>query len=94
MRQADCLPLLLKLPQPFTEPRLLPVYRADFLQQPTVGIVEALHNRRQYAHIIAQAANLARQPLQGLSDIGVVDERLASVVAQYAISFRRTPQTI
>jgi hypothetical protein len=60
-----------------------------------VGIVEALHNRRQYAHIIAQAAaNLARQPLQGLSDIGVVDERLASVVAQYAISFRRTPQTI
>ena len=72
MRQADCLPLVLKLPQPFTEPRLLPVYGADFLQQPTVGIVEALQNRRQYAHIIAQAANLARQPLQGLSDIGEV----------------------
>jgi len=37
--------LFLKLAQPLTEPRLLPVYRSDFFQQSSMRIVETLHDR-------------------------------------------------
>jgi hypothetical protein len=64
------------------------MYRSDFFQQSPLRIVEPLHDRSEYTHIVAQAANLARQPLEVLCDGSTID-RLAGVVAQPTISIPR-----
>jgi hypothetical protein len=79
--------LFFQLPQAVAEAGLLPVHGAELLQHAALRVVEALHNRSQNMHIVAQAGHFGGQSLQRPTDIGQIDNRLASLVAQRGISF-------
>ena len=76
------LALLFELAQTITEPRLLPVDRANLFQKAAVRIIQALHDRSHDPQVVAQAADLGGQPLQRLSDIRQIDNWLAPILAQ------------
>jgi hypothetical protein len=85
-RPRDGSALLFQLPQTFAEAGLLPVHGPELLQHAVLRIIEALHNRGQNMHIVAQAGYFGGQSLQRPTDIGQIDNWLASFVAQREIS--------
>src|SRR6266404_1180738 len=79
--------LLFQLPQTFAEAGLLPVHGPELFQHAALRVVDALHDRSQNMHVVAQAGHFGRQALQRPTEIGWIDNRLASLVAQRGISF-------
>ena len=65
--------------------------RPQLLKHAALRIVETLNDRRQHVHIVAQARDFGRQPLQCSADIGKIDRRLARGVAQSSTSARYPP---
>lgn len=72
--------------QALTEARVLNVHGSDFRQHSTLAIIKVLYDRAQNMHLIANAGDLADQPLQRLPDIRQIDDRLASLIAHDGIS--------
>jgi hypothetical protein len=79
--------LFFQLPEAFAEAGLLPVHGPKLFQHTALRVVEALHNCGQDMHIITQASHFGGQTLQRPADIGQIDNRLASLVAQRGSSF-------
>jgi len=85
-RLAPLSALFFQLAQALAKTSVLGVHGSDFRQHSSLGIVETLHNCCQDMHVVAQAGDLADQSLQGLPDIGQINDRLASLVAHHTIS--------
>src|SRR5437879_1245550 len=85
-RASPGLVLFFQLPEPFAEAGLLSVHGPKLFQHAALRVVEALHNRSQNVHVVAQARHFGGQPLQRPTDVGQIDNRLASLVAQCGIS--------
>jgi hypothetical protein len=78
--------LIFRSPEAFAEAGLPPVHGAKFFQHTALRVVEALHNRGQNMYVVSQAGHFGGQPLQCLSDVGQIDDRLAALVAQCGTS--------
>ena len=83
--------LFFQLPEAFAEARLLPVHGPELFQHAALRVVEALDDRSQNMHVVAQAGHFGGQPLQHPTDIGEIDNRLASLVAQWRSPLRIVP---
>ena len=79
--------LFLQMPEAFAEAGLLPVHGAKLVKPTALRVVEALNNRGQNMHVVPQTGHFYGQPLQRPTDMGQIDSRLASLVAQRGISF-------
>jgi len=80
--------LIFRSPEAFAEAGLPPVHGAKFFQHTALRVVEALHNRGQNMRGVAQGGYFGGQSLQCRCDVGLIDNRLASLVAQRGTSFR------
>jgi hypothetical protein len=65
---------------------MLPVHRAQLVQDPSVRVVEALNDRGRYMHVVAKTRDLADQPVQRLADISQVDHGFVARLAHVPIS--------
>jgi hypothetical protein len=66
---------------------LLPIHGPTLFQHTALRVVEALHNRGQNMHVVAEGGHFGGQPLHRPTDVGQIDNRLAPLVAQRGISF-------
>jgi hypothetical protein len=62
--------LFFQLPKAFAEAGLLPMHGTKLFQHAALRIIEALHNRGQNVHVVAQAGDFGGQPLQRPTDVG------------------------